>query len=122
MIRKLFCIALLGMLAACAAPGQNSAQQVSSNTSSSSGAAGGASDTAAGSSLAGQGATCNDDPVQSLTGSKFTPSLADQARTSSGSSVLQVVKPGQVMTMEYNPARLDVIVDENGVISSIHCG
>jgi hypothetical protein len=119
MIRKLFCIAVLGMQAACASTGLHAPGAGSSDST-----LGGGSMSAAGmGGMGSQGAgVCNDDAVQSLVGSKFSQALAEQARTRSGSAVLQIVKPGQVMSMGYNPARLDIIVDEHGVLSSIHCG
>lgn len=118
MIRKLFCVAVLGMQAACASTGLHAPGASSPDTALTTGSEGG---TAAG-GMGGQAGVCNDDAVQSLVGSKFSQSLAEQARTRSGSSVLQIVKPGEVMSMGYNPARLDIIVDEHGVLSSIHCG
>lgn len=120
MIRKLFCVAMLGMLTACASTGTRSSTGDSPSASAAAGpgTGGGASSVAS----SGQGGTCNDDPVQSLVGSKFTQSLAEQARARSGSALVRVVKPGQVMTMEYNPARLNLIVDEHGTLASVHCG
>jgi hypothetical protein len=120
MIRKLFCVAVLGMQAACASTGLHAPGAASSDTAPAARSAGGAGMGAGG--MGGQAGVCNDDVVQSLVGSKFSQSLAEQARTRSGSSVLQIVKPGEVMSMGYNPARLDIIVDEHGVLSSIHCG
>ena len=121
MIRKLFCIAVLGMQAACASTGLHVPGAASPDAA----LTGSGGDTAMGMDSGGMGSqpgVCNDDVVQSLVGSKFSQSLAEQARTRSGSSVLQIVKPGQLMTTGYNPSRLDLIVDEHGVLSSIHCG
>jgi hypothetical protein len=120
MIRKLFCVAVLGMQAACASTGLHAPGAALSDNAPAVGSMGGTSMGEGG--MGGQAGVCNDDAVQSLVGSKFSQALAEQARTRSGSAVLQIVKPGQVMSMGYNPARLDIIVDEHGVLSSIHCG
>ncbi|OWT55655.1 I78 family peptidase inhibitor [Candidimonas nitroreducens] len=126
MIRKLFCVAVLSMQAACASTGLHAPGAASSSDAAlTSSSEGGADMGMGGSGIAGMGSqagVCNDDAVQSLVGSKFSQSLAEQAQKRSGSSALQVVKPGQVMTMGYNPGRLDIIIDEHGTLSSIHCG
>jgi hypothetical protein len=34
----------------------------------------------------------------------------------------RVLRPGEVMTMEYNPARLNLIVGKDDRLITIHCG
>ena len=82
MIRKLFCIAVLGMQAACASTGLHAPQSASSDATLAAGSG-------AGTGVGGGAGVCNDDTVQSLVGSMFTQALAEQARVRSGSSVLQ---------------------------------
>ncbi|CFO37552.1 lipoprotein [Bordetella pertussis] len=35
---------------------------------------------------------------------------------------MRLLKPGQVMTMEYNARRLNIILEGNGSISALRCG
>ena len=35
---------------------------------------------------------------------------------------LRVIRPGQAVTMDFNPSRLNVDLDENGVITRVWCG
>jgi hypothetical protein len=60
--------------------------------------------------------------VQDLIGKKYSESVASDARARSQSSQLRVMRPGQVMTMEYNPARLNIILDGGDVITALRCG
>ncbi len=34
----------------------------------------------------------------------------------------RVLHPGDVMTMDYNPERLNIDIGEDGAITSVHCG
>lgn len=114
MIRKLIPLIFLVSLAGCAAPGTPR----SSDTSSSADSAMAQSDT----STSTTGSTCDADPVQSLLGKKASSSVVQDALSRSHSKIARVVKPHQVVTMEYNPGRLNLIVDDNDALTSIHCG
>ncbi|HYG42343.1 MAG TPA: I78 family peptidase inhibitor [Bordetella sp.] len=112
MIRKLIPVFLVAGLTACAAPGT----QRASSDAPDAGAAGTPSgDTAS-------PATCDAQPVQDLIGKKYSESVGNDARARSQSSQLRVLRPGQVMTMEYNPARLNVILDGGDAITALRCG
>ncbi|CAP43272.1 I78 family peptidase inhibitor [Bordetella petrii] len=111
MIRKLIPVFLAAGLTACATSGT---QRASSDAP----AAGNAG--AASSSV--PSAACDAQPVQDLIGKKYSESVASDARTRSQSSQLRVMRPGQVMTMEYNPARLNIILDGGDVITALRCG
>ncbi|NYT66409.1 hypothetical protein H0A58_10585 [Alcaligenaceae bacterium] len=65
---------------------------------------------------------CNSDPVQSLLGKNPNPSVMAQAKQLSGAKQLRTLLPGQVMTMEYNPERLNILVDDADTITRINCG
>ncbi len=67
-------------------------------------------------------ASCNADAAQSVTGKAATSDVVEQARTQAGAEVARVLKPGQVVTMEYREGRLNVHVDANNVIESVRCG
>lgn len=53
-----------------------------------------------------------------------TPSEADmeQARSDSGAEVVRSLKPGQVVTMEFNASRLNIDLDDAGAVVSVRCG
>lgn len=68
------------------------------------------------------GQDCDAQPVQKLIGTKLTPSVEDQIRQASTSSKTRVLKPGEVMTMEYDPKRINLILDQQGALTALRCG
>ncbi len=70
----------------------------------------------------GLAAACNPDAVQALVGQEATEAVLEQARTDSGASTVRALKPGEPATMDFRPDRLDVALDEHGVIQSLRCG
>ena len=48
--------------------------------------------------------------------------VVEQARLASGAQVARVLKPGQMVTMEYREGRLNIDVDANNVITNLRCG
>lgn len=73
----------------------------------------------------GDGATmaaCNADAVQSLVGQEATEAVLEQAKTGSGAALVRALKPGEPATMEFRADRIDIRLDENNVIQSLHCG
>ncbi|ANY16433.1 I78 family peptidase inhibitor [Bordetella pseudohinzii] len=73
-------------------------------------------------SMLPSGKSCDAQPAQNLVGQAFSESVGADVRGRTGSDSVRVLKPGQVMTLEYNPARVNVIVDGQGKISAIRCG
>lgn len=65
---------------------------------------------------------CDAAAVQNQVGRAYSERTAESARSRSGARTLRVLQPGQVMTMEYNPARLTLVVDDKGNIGSARCG
>jgi hypothetical protein len=57
-----------------------------------------------------------------MIGTKLTDDVAEQARKASASSRIRVLKPGEVMTMEYDPTRLNLILDKQGALTALRCG
>lgn len=114
MIAKLIPLALVAMLAACSSTGSQPAAQAPQD--------GGTPAASAGSAGSALGGECNAEPVQNLVGTKLTPAVTQDARTQSGSTYTRVLRPGQMMTMEYNAERLTLILDEQDVITKLHCG
>ncbi|SAI71542.1 lipoprotein [Bordetella ansorpii] len=123
MIRKLISVALLAGLAACGAPGAQRASDTppaSSSPSVSSTAASNTSTGGTGSSSARQ--VCDSQRVQNMVGQTYSDSVGRSLLGSSNSKTARVLKPGQVMTMEYDESRLNVILNGSGAIDALRCG
>jgi len=65
---------------------------------------------------------CNAEPVQYLVGERITVELAEQARELSGANLLRVIHPQQPVTMDYNPQRLNIDIDDDDSIIRLSCG
>jgi len=48
--------------------------------------------------------------------------VIDDARYAAGAMRTRVIRPGQVVTMELDPQRLNIEVDETGRIRRLRCG
>jgi hypothetical protein len=48
--------------------------------------------------------------------------LENDARARSGAKVVRVVRPGQMVTMEFNTERLTIEVDGSGRVIRVRCG
>lgn len=66
--------------------------------------------------------SCQADAVQDAVGRPITSALADELRLRSGSQALRLLKPGQVVTMEFNARRLSVSVNRSDVVTALRCG
>lgn len=65
---------------------------------------------------------CGAQRVQDRIGRQHDEGLAESIRQESGAAVLRVIRPGHVYTMDYRSERINVHIDEGGVITSIGCG
>lgn len=65
---------------------------------------------------------CDSSVLQRYVGEAYSESTAQNAQSRAGARSLRVLQPGQVMTMEYNPTRLTIVVDDGGRIGSARCG
>ncbi|GFN28163.1 MULTISPECIES: I78 family peptidase inhibitor [Achromobacter] len=126
MIRKLIPFLLVASLTACANTG---APRSSSSSASGSSSASSSSETAPSSSSGmssasgyGGGKSCDATALQSQIGQKATPSVLEDLRSRSGSTTARMLRPGQLVTMEYNATRLNLIVDDKDVMTAIRCG
>ncbi|WP_144634123.1 I78 family peptidase inhibitor [Bordetella genomosp. 13] len=123
MIRKLISVALLAGLAACGTPGT---QGTSGTTASSSGQSASSTPSySAPTSGSGAGAprqVCDSQRVQNMVGQSYSDSVGQSVRSGSGSKNVRVLKPGQVMTMEYDESRINVILNTSGAIDALRCG
>ncbi|MBB5215902.1 I78 family peptidase inhibitor [Parapusillimonas granuli] len=65
---------------------------------------------------------CNDELAQSAIGKKADAALIEDYRKRSHSKTARALRPRSVMTMEYNPQRLNLRVDDNDIVMSVNCG
>jgi hypothetical protein len=69
--------------------------------------------------IAGQ---CDASAVQKLVGEQASPALLDQARRESGAAIARILRPDDIVTLEYNAERLTLRTDEALEIQRISCG
>ncbi|WP_145182670.1 I78 family peptidase inhibitor [Pseudomonas sp. URMO17WK12:I11] len=55
-------------------------------------------------------------------GKQGSADLLEQARKASGSQTARILKPRDVVTLEYRSERLNLNVDEQGVVTRVNCG
>ncbi|MCH4563869.1 I78 family peptidase inhibitor [Halomonas sp. EGI 63088] len=65
---------------------------------------------------------CGAGPVQDRVGRHYGESLGESIRRESGAGAFRVMRPGEAHTLEYRGDRLNVRLDEDGVITDIGCG
>ena len=65
---------------------------------------------------------CNAQGAQLAVGKMAGASVVEEARQRSGSYMARVLRPNQVVTMEFNARRLNLEVDAAGVIRKARCG
>ncbi len=126
MIRKLIPVLLVAALSACTntgTPRSSSAPAASGSTSSAS-ASDSSSSPSYGATSSGRptGKTCDATGLQSQIGQKATPAVLEDLRGRSGATTGRILRPGQLVTMEYNDTRLNLIVDDKDVMTAIRCG
>lgn len=67
-------------------------------------------------------AACNAQPAQFAVGQNSTASIMESARVRSGAQMARILRPGQMVTKEFNAQRLNLQVDANGRILAVSCG
>ena len=65
---------------------------------------------------------CDASQVQGLVGQTGSEDVLEKARTDSGANTVRALKPGEPATMDFRQDRLDIALDEQGVIQSLRCG
>lgn len=67
--------------------------------------------------------TCNAELAKpGAMGRRATAEVIDQARIDAGARTARVLKPGQMVTMEYLEGRLNIDVDDDNLIVNLRCG
>lgn len=67
-------------------------------------------------------AACDAAAAQFAVGQSFGPTLERELRARSGASIVRWLSPGQAVTMEFNPARLNLTLDSRSRITKAACG
>jgi hypothetical protein len=65
---------------------------------------------------------CNAAPAQFAVGRTIDAALESDARARAGARLSRVLKPNQVVTMEFNAERLNLNVDDAGRVTRVSCG
>ena len=65
---------------------------------------------------------CNAQPAQGAVGQSSTSTIVESARARSGAQMARILRPGQMITKEFNAQRLNLEVDANGRILTVTCG
>jgi Peptidase inhibitor I78 family len=68
------------------------------------------------------GGVCNAQPAQGFVGQMSTAKVVEAARVRSGANMARVLRPGQMITKEYDTQRLNLQIDATGRITSVSCG
>lgn len=66
--------------------------------------------------------TCSSEAVAALVGKNADTALVEEAKRQSGAEMARVLRPHQPITMDYNSRRLNIDVDELGVVKQFSCG
>lgn len=65
---------------------------------------------------------CNAQGAQFAVGKTAGASVVEEARQRSGAYMARVLRPNQVVTMEFNAQRLNLDVDGAAVVTRVRCG
>lgn len=67
-------------------------------------------------------AACDDSQAQWAVGKKVAEAEVEQARKDSGAEIARTLKPNQMVTMEFNGNRLNLDLDDAGMVTAVRCG
>jgi hypothetical protein len=68
------------------------------------------------------GQQCNESAARFAVGQLADAKLAEEARVRAGAQRVRMVRPGQMVTMEYDAGRLTLDIDAAGRVSGVRCG
>jgi Peptidase inhibitor I78 family len=66
--------------------------------------------------------SCDDSQAQWAIGKTVGEADVEQARKDSTAKTARTLKPGQVVTMEFNADRLNLDLDDTGAVTAVRCG
>jgi len=109
-------------LSACQAPALDEQDSATAHAQQAAEAAKAPADEAGKATEAPPAGNCDASQVQSLVGQAYTDALGKQAQEDAAASQVRVLKPSDVATMEFLGDRLNIEVDEKGLVSGARCG
>ncbi|MBD0703837.1 hypothetical protein FHJ31_22265 [Pseudomonas sp. Fig-3] len=65
---------------------------------------------------------CEATAAEFAIGKKASPQLLEQARTRAGAQYARILKPNDMVTLEYRSDRLNLNTDANLIINRVNCG
>ncbi|TEE20717.1 hypothetical protein IPC1503_30110 [Pseudomonas aeruginosa] len=65
---------------------------------------------------------CDANAVQAYVGKQVSAAIVEEARRAAGAEVARALRPHDAVTMDYNPRRLNIDVDDTLVIKRLSCG
>jgi hypothetical protein len=65
---------------------------------------------------------CNADAAHAFVGHAASTDAAEAARKAAGADLVRVIKPGQAVTMDFRGDRLNLYLDDAGLILRASCG
>ncbi|KNX78409.1 hypothetical protein DA83_23165 [Pseudomonas sp. 250J] len=71
---------------------------------------------------AGNDGRCEASGADFTIGKLASPELMEQAKKASGSQMARILKPHDMITLEYRSERLNLNVDDKGVVTRVNCG
>ncbi len=77
---------------------------------------------ATGGRLPSSAATCDAGPVAWAVGKPASADIVERVRIDSHSRTVRMLRPGQMITMEFSAERVDIRVDGANVILAVSCG
>jgi hypothetical protein len=66
--------------------------------------------------------TCDATKAQFAIGSRASDVLLERSRVAAQAAVARFLRPNQTITMEFLASRLNLNLNERGIVSSTHCG
>lgn len=124
-LRTLPSLALLCALAACSAggpPEDDGAEQEQAGVAARQAAESAAAAPVDGGVAPPPAPTCDASQVQGLVGQVADEAVLEQARTDAGAARARLLKPDQMVTMEFDGTRLNVEVDAGNKVLAVRCG
>jgi hypothetical protein len=67
-------------------------------------------------------AICSVEGLNDAVGKPYSADLVERTRIRSGSKTVRVIRPGMAVTMDYRIDRLNIDLDEKGIVTRLHCG
>lgn len=68
------------------------------------------------------GVQCDAERARWAIGREATAQVVEEVRAATQSRAVRVIHPGQAVTMDYSPVRVNIHVNERNAITSITCG